>query len=136
MEDCVFCKIVLGKIPCVKLFENESVLAFLDIMPASKGHLLVIPKKHHVTLLDSSHEELNEIMKVVQKVSAAAVKATKADGFNVLQSNHAVAGQVIPHLHFHVIPRHGNDGLHFQLGREKAEEKELIEWQKLIKEKL
>jgi len=126
MEDCIFCKIVKGEIPSYKLFENEHVLAFLDIMPASEGHSLVIPKKHFENLMDVPEKELEETMKIVQKVAKAVMKATHAEGFNVIQSNYRAAGQVVPHLHFHIIPRNEDDGNHFHLnhgnlGKEQAE---------------
>lgn len=136
MDDCIFCKIVAGGIPSTKLYEDEKVLAFLDIMPAAKGHSLVITKKHYATLIDVPHEELAELAKVVQKIGTAAVKATEAQGFNVLQSNNKVAGQVIPHVHFHIIPRKEGDNLNFSWEQGKAEQKELEEYQKLIKEHL
>ena len=104
MDDCIFCKIVQGKIPCTKLYEGEQVLSFLDIMPASKGHALVIPKNHYATLLDMPHEELKSVTEAIQKVAAATMVALSGvDGFNVLQSNNKVAGQLVPHVHFHII---------------------------------
>ena len=105
MEDCIFCKIVAGEIPSTKLYENDEVLSFLDIAPAAKGHALVITKKHYATLLDVPHEELSELINTIQKIGAAVMIAMKAEGFNVIQSNNKVAGQIIPHVHFHIIPR-------------------------------
>ena len=133
MDDCIFCKIVKGEIPSTKLFENEKVLSFLDIMPVAKGHALVIPKAHHRTLLDMSHEDLKEVALALQKVGAAVMKATKADGFNILQSNEKSAGQEIFHVHFHIIPRFEGDDLSFRMGRGKSEKEELEEYQKMIK---
>ena len=111
MEDCIFCKIVKGKIPCQKIYENEKVFAFLDIMPIHKGHTLVIPKEHHETLLDMPDDTLAELAKVAKKVSKAVKKATGADGFNIGQNNGAAAGQAVFHFHLHVIPRFNGDGL-------------------------
>lgn len=125
MDGCVFCGIVDGKIPSSKLYEDNEVIAFLDIMPASKGHALVITKKHYHTLLDVPHEELCALIKTAQKIGAAAMKATGAEGFNLLQSNGKVAGQVIGHVHIHVIPRKDGDGLNFSWKQEKAGEEEL-----------
>lgn len=133
MDDCIFCKIVKGEIPSTKLFENEKVLSFLDIIPVAKGHALVIPKAHHKTLIDLPHEDLKEISLVLQKIGAAVMKATNADGFNILQSNGKAAGQEIPHVHFHIIPRFDNDNLSFKMGRGKSEKEELEEYQKKIK---
>ena len=109
--DCIFCKIVSGENSCYKLLETPTVLAFLDIFPSAKGHSLVIPKKHYVTLPEIPEQELRDVIAVAQKVSKAAAKAVNADGFNLLQSNNKAAGQVVMHAHFHVIPRFGGDGL-------------------------
>ncbi len=136
MDDCIFCKIVNGEIPAVKLYEDENVLSFLDIAPASKGHALVITKKHYSTLLDVPHEELGDLVKAVQKIGAAVMIAINAEGFNVLQSNHKAAGQVIPHVHFHIIPRKEGDNLSFSWEQGKAGQMELQEYQKLIKSNL
>ncbi len=109
--DCVFCRIVAGELPGEKVFENDSVMAFLDINPTSRGHTLVIPKDHHEDLLSTPTETLHEVVSVLPKVAAAVVRATGAAGFNVLQSNAACAGQVVPHIHFHVVPRRRGDGI-------------------------
>lgn len=135
-EDCIFCKIAKGEIPSTKLYEDAAVLSFLDIMPAAKGHALVIPKKHYHTLLDIPHEELREIMAVVQKVAAAIMATCGATGFNVIQSNQKVAGQVIAHLHFHIIPRKEGDRLHFEWEQGKAEIEELKKYAELVKSNL
>lgn len=135
-DDCIFCKIAKGEIPSTKLYEDENVLSFLDIMPAAKGHALVIPKKHYHTLLDIPHEELREIMAVVQKVAAAIMATTDAAGFNVIQSNQKVAGQVIAHLHFHIIPRKEGDRLHFEWEQGKAEVDELKRYAELVQKKI
>lgn len=101
---CVFCRIVAGEIPASRILETEDILAFLDIQPIEKGHTLVIPKHHYATLLDVPDEVLARVTSGVRRVAAALLR-TGAEGINVLQSNHACAGQVVPHLHFHVIPR-------------------------------
>ncbi|MBW3002393.1 HIT family protein [Candidatus Woesearchaeota archaeon] len=111
MEDCIFCKIVKGEIPCQKVYEDDKILAFLDIMPVHKGHTLVIPKEHHTDILDMPDDTLAELAKVAKKVSKAVKEATKADGFNIGQNNGAAAGQAVFHFHLHVIPRFNNDGL-------------------------
>ena len=110
-DDCIFCKIVEGKIPSAKLYEDSVVLAFLDIMPANRGHSLVIPKKHYETLLDIPEAELKKLIAELYKLTKAVVKATNAEGFNVFMNNKKVAGQVVPHAHFHIVPRFSNDGL-------------------------
>lgn len=111
MDDCIFCKIIKGELPCSKLYENEKVFAFLDLGPVSKGHSLVIPKEHYETLLDIPDELLKDVSIIVKKVSAAVKKAVNADGISIGQSNFKAAGQVVPHLHFHIMPRFDDDGL-------------------------
>jgi len=135
--ECIFCKIVKGDIPSTKLFEDENVLSFLDIMPAAKGHAIVIPKGHYQTLLDMPHEELESVIEAVQKIAAATMVALPGvQGFNVLQSNNEVAGQVIPHVHFHVIPRQDKDKLDFAWEQGKAEMAELKKYAELVKGKI
>ena len=111
MEDCIFCKIVNGEIPCSKVYENNKVLAFLDISPVNKGHALVIPKEHHKDLLTMPDNVLAEVTKVGKKVAKAVMRATGAAGFNLGQNNGKVAGQVVMHFHLHIIPRFEDDGL-------------------------
>lgn len=136
-EDCVFCKIVKGEIPATKLFEDEDVLSFLDISPASRGHALVIPKKHYATLLDVPHEEIKSVAEAVQKVAAATmVSLSGIEGFNVLQSNNKAAGQVVPHVHFHIIPRYKEDGVHFSWEHGKSEAEELKKYAAMVKNKI
>ncbi len=111
MDDaCVFCKIVAGGIPSVRVHEDSNVLAFIDIGPIIKGHTLVIPKAHFPDLPSLPDDLLATMAAVVRRVAAAQIKALGADGVNVHQSNGACAGQVVPHVHFHVIPRFKDDG--------------------------
>ncbi len=134
MKDCIFCKIVAGEMPSTKLFENDHVLAFLDIYPGAQGHSLVIPKKHYVNLIDVPEKELQEVIKIVKKIGVAQVNGLGAHGFNVHQSNNKEAGQVVFHLHFHVLPRKENDGLGFRWNPQKANPEELkITQEKIIK---
>ena len=105
---CVFCKIVSGDIPCSKVYEDDSVLCFLDINPVEKGHTLVVPKRHSATLMDAPPDDLPKVILAVQKI-ANALMACGADGVNVCQNNNTAAGQLVPHLHFHVIPRKTQD---------------------------
>ena len=108
--DCIFCKLVKGEIPSTKVYEDDQDLAFLDINPANKGHTLVIPKRHYGDLEEIPADELASLMQVVQKVGKAMKSAVQADGFNIVQNNGRAAGQVVDHLHFHVIPRFASDG--------------------------
>lgn len=110
--DCIFCKIIKGELPSVKVYENDKIVAFLDINPVNPGHTLVVPKEHFENLLDGGEETLKEIMLTIKRVAWGITKAFDLKGFNVGQNNGAVAGQIVPHLHWHVIPRFENDGLH------------------------
>ncbi len=101
----IFAKILRGEAPCVRLYEDQTVLAFMDIMPRADGHLLVIPKSPARNMLDISSEALSAMMPAVQKLAIAAKAALGADGVSVLQFNETAGGQVVFHLHFHVIPR-------------------------------
>lgn len=112
-DDCVFCRIIEGRIPSTEVLRTDDVLAFLDIGPIVKGHVLVIPREHFECLPDLPADVLHRVMEVVQRVSAALFKEFKADGVNVFQANGAAAGQVVPHVHFHVIPRFNDDGHHW-----------------------
>ncbi|MEW6360114.1 MAG: HIT family protein [Planctomycetota bacterium] len=113
MSGCIFCKIVAGKLPSCKLMEDKDVLAFVDIGPIRPGHALLIPKKHYERTVDMPGEEVARLMAHLPKLAKAIVQATGADGYNVLQMNGACAGQVVPHVHFHIIPRHNGDGVKF-----------------------
>ena len=109
--DCIFCKIVAGDIPSRSVYEDKQVLAFMDIMPMVKGHTLVIPKAHYESLEDTPAEVLERVIRVVQRVAKAQTRGLGAEGVRIVQSNGAAAGQVVPHIHFHVVPRFGNDGV-------------------------
>ncbi len=111
--DCVFCKIVGGSLPAHKVYEDADTVAFLDIAPIVKGHTLVIPKAHHDPLMQTPPEVLQQLIVVVQRVAQGLVDGLGAQGVNVVQTNGACAGQVVPHIHFHVIPRYDTDGHHW-----------------------
>ncbi len=110
MSDCVFCKIAAGEIPCTRVYEDDQALAFMDIGPIIKGHVLVIPKKHYDPITETPDAVLQHLIVVVKKIAAAQRKALKTDGCNIIQNNGRVSGQAVPHLHFHVIPRFEGDG--------------------------
>ena len=113
MNDCVFCRIVAGEIPSVRLHETDEILVFMDIAPIVHGHALVIPKAHYERLTDVPAELLHRVIEGVQRTARAQAVGLGADGVNIHQSNGSVAGQVVPHVHFHVIPRFRNDGHHW-----------------------
>ncbi len=113
-SDCVFCKIVAGQIGCLKLLDDEQSLAFLDIGPLAEGHVLLIPKRHFETLAEMSGELVGRVCDHLPRLSAAVTRVARADGCNILQNNGGVAGQVVPHVHFHIIPRRSGDGLGYR----------------------
>jgi histidine triad (HIT) family protein len=108
-NNCVFCKIIRGELPCVKLYEDDKVIVFLDIAPISKGHALVVPKEHHVSITSLTEPYREAMMRVAPEIGAALMRTTDSDGFNFLLSNGQCAGQVVPHVHLHVIPRKPDD---------------------------
>ena len=110
----IFERIVAGEIPCTKIFEDEHTLAFLDIHPLSEGHTLLIPKRCWRQLDDVPPEVAAALGAALAKVGAAVAKGTGCAGWNVLQNNGASAGQEVPHVHFHIIPRADGDGLGFR----------------------
>ncbi|HYC16735.1 MAG TPA: HIT family protein [Pseudolabrys sp.] len=101
----IFAKILRGELPCYKVYEDDKVLAFLDIMPRSPGHTLVLPKAPARNILDIGADDLAHVMTAAQKIAKAAVKAFAADGITIQQFNEGAGGQVVFHLHLHVIPR-------------------------------
>ncbi|MBS3083703.1 HIT domain-containing protein [Candidatus Pacearchaeota archaeon] len=112
-KNCVFCKIISGEIKQEKIMESDSFIAVLDIKPTAKGHALVIPKQHYVTLLDIPNRLGNEMIEFTKKVASDLLDKKLGDGFNLVMNNLAVAGQVVMHAHIHVIPRKDGDGLRF-----------------------
>jgi len=108
---CIFCEIIKGNVPCYKVYEDETCLAFLDIRPASQGHTLVLPKEHWENFEAIDNETLSKVMVVVKKIGQAIKAGLGVEGYNIVVNNNAVAGQIVPHLHFHIIPRKSGDGL-------------------------
>ena len=113
-DNNIFAKILRGEVPAVKVYEDEDTLAFMDVMPQSDGHTLVIPKMPAETLFDLSPDMAAALIKTTQKVAAAVKTATDSEGIMLFQLNGAAAGQSVFHIHFHIVPRHtGLDlGLH------------------------
>lgn len=106
-NNCVFCAIAEGEIPSFKVYEDDLVLAYLDINPFTRGHTLVIPKAHTSGMLDTSDETLAAIISRVRKIAGYLKEKLSCDGFNILQNNGESAGQTVMHLHFHIVPRYG-----------------------------
>jgi len=109
-DDCLFCKIIQGKIPCKKVYENETVFAFLDINPIAVGHTLVIPKYHAA----QCHEVPEDYMAGIGKALSVVAKAVGAKNYNILQNNGSIAHQAVFHVHFHIIPKDAKQGLGIQ----------------------
>ncbi|HDP73983.1 MAG TPA: HIT family protein [Candidatus Woesearchaeota archaeon] len=132
MNNCIFCKIVNGEIPCSKIYDDELVMSFLDVNPTSDGHLLVIPKEHYENVADAPEEVLTRISKICKKMGLLVKDKLGASGFNIINASGKDAQQSVFHLHFHVVPRYKNDGLDLWF-HGKAGDKEKI---KEIKKKL
>jgi len=115
--DCVFCKIVAGEIPAKKVYEDEALVAFIDVNPVNLGHTLVVPKAHAVDLRETSDADVARIFALAKRIGAAA-SGLGAKGFNIGVNVGEAAGQVVMHTHVHVIPRYQDDGLHLWPKRE------------------
>ncbi len=112
--NCVFCQIASGAIPSLRVLETADSVAFLDVRPLAPGHLLLIPKTHYESLLDVPAGVLGELTSQLPALARAVREATGATGLNLLQNNGASSGQVVFHLHFHLIPRRQDDGLGYR----------------------
>lgn len=131
--DCIFCKIIDGIIPSAKVYEDSDFIAILDINPVSKGHLLVLPKKHYVNILDMDDEVLMKCAIVLKKLCGVLTRALDVSGVNLIQNNGKDAGQIIFHSHFHLIPRKPNDGIKIGMDHHKYDEGEMEKYAELIK---
>jgi histidine triad (HIT) family protein len=118
-DECIFCKIVAGKLPSEKVYEDDDVVAFLDIAPARPGHTLVVPKDHTEDFMHTPPDLLARVMPKVHKVAEMVMQGLDADGLNIAVFNGPVAGQEVFHLHFHIIPRHEGDGMKIGFGPKK-----------------
>jgi len=123
--ECVFCKIINKELPAYIVYEDEDTMAFLDINPVSKGHLLVVPKKHYSRLSEIPQEELKRFFQGLQNV-VKMVESNLSKHYNIVVNQGELAGQVINHLHFHIIPRYGNEQIFIwlthKLSKEEAQE--------------
>jgi histidine triad (HIT) family protein len=115
MADTIFSKIIAGEIPCHRVYEDDKVLAFLDVNPLSRGHTLVIPKEPAVTIDQLSDDSAAAIGRVLPRLSRAVLRATGAAAFNILQNNGVGAHQAVMHVHFHIIPKYA-DGAGLGIG--------------------
>ena len=135
-ETCIFCKIVRKQAPASIIYEDETVMAFLDIRPLNIGHTLIIPKKHYVDIFDISENLLSQVHKVAKQASIAVKKAANADGISIIQQNGKAAGQDIFHLHVHVVPRFEGQKLPHFSDLKEVERAKLEEMAKKIKQHL
>ncbi|MDF7823059.1 HIT family protein [Pontiellaceae bacterium B12227] len=113
MNNCIFCKIIQKEIPATVIYEDDDVLAFMDIGPIIKGHALVIPKKHYDPITETPDEIIAKLHITAKKIATAQMNAFGADGVNILQNNGRASGQEVEHIHVHIIPRFENDGHHW-----------------------
>lgn len=109
MTDCIFCKIASGEIPSKKIYEDQKFIAFLDVNPRANGHVLVIPKKHATTLNELPKADAGPIFQIVQHIAKTIQERLDAKGYNIGSNNGEAAGQAVPHLHIHIIPRYDTD---------------------------
>jgi histidine triad (HIT) family protein len=108
-ENCIFCKMIAGQIPVTKVYEDDVVLAFLDIGPVSDGHTLIVPKQHYERLDDCPADLLGQVATRLGKISKAVSRGVNCEGYNLLCNNGQAAGQIVNHLHFHLVPRNSGD---------------------------
>lgn len=108
-ENCIFCKILAGEIPSTAVYEDDDFKAILDVNPAARGHVIILPKNHAANVYELPDEDASKIMVVAKKIATAIEKAYHCDGVNILQNNGEAAGQTVFHLHVHVIPRFKGD---------------------------
>lgn len=125
-DSCIFCAIVAGQAPAVVVYEDAHTMAFMDINPATRGHVLVIPKKHARDIFDVGEEEALHVMRTVVRVAKAIDRALQPDGVNLIQANRRAAFQSVYHFHMHVIPRWWDDGL-VPIWRHQREDPEVLQ---------
>jgi len=113
-SDCIFCQLVAVEISANVIYENEAVLAFLDVGPLADGHVLLIPRHHFAHIGEMPAAEAAQLAAVLPRLARALLHVTEAEGLNILQNNGASAGQVVEHVHFHLIPRRSGDGLGYR----------------------
>lgn len=132
MQECIFCKISKGELPAKIIYDSQDVMAFLDIKPANPGHVLVIPKQHYQFIFQIPTALNIKIMELIKVISKTQMKVLNAQGINILQNNGSVAGQLIPHAHFHLIPRFEKDKIVFHWDALELKEEQFTEIQKRL----
>jgi len=136
MNECLFCKIVKKEIPSDIIYEDDDFFAFLDINPNNPGHSLIVPKKHYENIYNLPDEILKNIAPLIKKMAAAVKNGVNADGINIIMNNDGAAGQIVPHAHFHIIPRFANDGYKHWPGKSYANKEESAKTAEKIKSAL
>lgn len=131
-DNCIFCKLANGVFPTATVYEDEDFRAIMDIEPAAKGHVLLIPKQHMPNLLEADEATLAKALPVAKKIANAMVKALGCDGVNVLQNNNEAAWQTVFHLHIHLIPRYNGDNMNMPWAKNTYAEGEANEYAKKI----
>ena len=125
MNECIFCKIVSGEFPSKKVYEDEHAVAFLDINPATPGHTLVVSKKHYENIFSISDSDLEGLVLGVKRTAKIIKEKLGIDNINIMQNNGKFAGQLVPHMHFHIIPRYPDDRVVISFPRVKVDEEGL-----------
>lgn len=127
-DNCIFCKIVNGEIPSRQVYEDEMFRVIMDVSPATKGHVLILTRKHYRNIFDLANPEASAVLVLAKKIAVAMKKSLKCEGINIIQNNEALAGQSVFHFHLHIIPRYQNDGQNmlWTPGNSEAEELESI----------
>ena len=133
-ENCIFCKILAGEIPSTAVYEDDDFKAILDVNPAARGHVIILPKNHAANIYELPDEDASKIMVVAKKIATAIEKAYHCDGLNIVQNNGEAAGQTVKHFHMHLIPRYENDGQHILWNPGESTPEELEEIRKTITE--
>lgn len=134
--NCIFCKIVAREVPCARLLEDDAAMSFLDIGPLAQGHALLISREHYETLDRMPPEVAAAVLKHLPALAAAVQQATGCRGLNILQNNGRVAHQLVPHVHFHIIPRNPGDEFHFNWPTGTYPEGEMEQLAEAIRSKL
>ncbi|RKM54995.1 MULTISPECIES: HIT family protein [unclassified Butyrivibrio] len=132
MSDCIFCKIANGEIPSNTIYEDDDFRVILDLGPATKGHALVLPKKHYADLFEIPEETVAGAAKVAKKVAGIMKEKLGCDGLNLVQNNGETAGQTVMHFHLHIIPRYKDDGQHILWKPTSPSPEELVEIKNII----
>ncbi|MBE5948434.1 MAG: HIT family protein [Lachnospiraceae bacterium] len=127
MENCIFCKIANGEIPSNTLYEDDDFRVILDIEPATKGHALILPKKHFANLYEIDDERASKVLLVAKQMATKMQKALNCDGLNVVQNNGVAAGQTVFHFHMHLVPRYEQDDAGLDMPNKKAADYDLKE---------